>query len=348
MPDPDRTVVLDALGRPLRSLRLSVTDRCNFRCRYCMPEDDYVWLPRSSILSFEEMERLVRAFAACGVSALRLTGGEPLLRRELPDLVRRLSAVSGIADLALTTNGSLLEEHAVDLRAAGLRRVTVSLDTLRPERAEAFARTGLHGRVLAGIRAAARAGLVPLKLNVVVVRGFNDDELPDLVEFGRSVGAEVRFIEYMDVGGATMWSPGQVVPREEILARIGERFGPARALPDRADPAAPAERYQLPDGTVLGVIASVTAPFCRRCDRSRVTADGTWYTCLYADQGVDLRAPLRDGMDQSALAGVIAGHWRGRADRGAELRLAAPDRSALFPLEALRRDPHREMHTRGG
>ncbi|MGH7585425.1 MAG: GTP 3',8-cyclase MoaA [Gemmatimonadales bacterium] len=348
MPGPDRLSPVDAFGRPLHSLRLSVTDRCNFRCRYCMPEEDYVWLPRSSILSFEEMERVVRAFAACGVSALRLTGGEPLLRRGLPDLVRPLSAVPGVTDLALTTNGSLLEEHASELRAAGLQRVTVSLDTLRPERAEAFARTRLHGHVLAGIRAAARTGLVPLKLNVVVVRGFNDDELPDLVEFGRAVGAEVRFIEYMDVGGATLWSPDQVVPKEEILARVGERFGTARPLRDRADSAAPAERYELDDGTVLGVIASVTAPFCRHCDRSRVTADGTWYTCLYADDGVDLRAPLREGMDEAGLARLIAEHWAGRSDRGAELRLSAPARGALFPLEALRRDPHREMHTRGG
>ena len=348
MPMPDRLAPLDAFGRPLRSLRLSVTDRCNFRCRYCMPEEDYVWLPRSSILSFEEMERVVRAFAACGVSALRLTGGEPLLRRGLPDLVRRLAGVSGVTDLALTTNGSLLEEQAAELRAAGLQRVTVSLDTLRPERAEAFARTGLHGRVLAGIRAAARAGLVPLKLNVVVVRGFNDDELPDLIDFGRAVGAEVRFIEYMDVGGATMWSPDLVVPREEILARVGERFGPSRPLTDGADPAAPAERYEVGDGIVFGVIASVTAPFCRRCDRSRVTADGTWYTCLYADGGVDLRAPLREGVDEAALARLIAQQWSVRSDRGAELRLAAPARGALFPLEALRRDPHREMHTRGG
>ena len=339
---------VDAFGRPLRSLRLSVTDRCNFRCRYCMPEEDYVWLPRGSILTFEEMERLVRAFADCGVCALRLTGGEPLLRRGLPDLVRRLSTVPGVTDLALTTNGSLLEEHAVELRAAGLQRVTVSLDTLRPERAEAFARTGLHGRVLAGIHAAAQAGLVPLKLNVVVVRGFNDDELPDLVDFGRAVGAEVRFIEYMDVGGATLWSPDQVVSKQEILARLGERFGPARPLTDRTDPAAPAGRYELGDGTVLGVIASVSAPFCRNCDRSRVTADGTWYTCLYADQGVDLRASLREGMDEAALARLITGHWSGRADRGAEIRLAAPARGALFPLAALRRDPHREMHTRGG
>jgi cyclic pyranopterin phosphate synthase len=347
MPAP-RPAVPDALGRPLRSLRLSVTDRCNFRCRYCMPEDDYVWLPRSSILTFEELERLVGAFAACGVSALRLTGGEPLLRRGLPDLVRRLAAAPGLADLALTTNGSLLAEHAAELRAAGLGRVTVSLDTLRPERAEAFARTGLHARVLAGIRAAAGAGLVPLKLNVVVVRGFNDDELADLVDFGRTVGAEVRFIEYMDVGGATLWSADQVVPSQEILARLGRRLGAARPLRDGTDPAAPAERYQLPDGTIFGVIASVTAPFCRACDRSRVTADGTWYTCLYADEGLDLRAPLRDGLDPDALARLIAAHWAGRADRGAEVRLAAPGRGALFPLEALRRDPHREMHTRGG
>ena len=338
----------DAFERPLRSLRLSVTDRCNFRCRYCMPEEEYVWLPKSSILSFEEMERLVRAFAAVGVNAIRLTGGEPLLRRDLPELVRRLSAVPAVGDLALTTNGSLLEQHAAELRAAGLDRVTVSLDTLQAARAEAFARTGLHGHVLAGIRAAAAAGLAPLKLNTVVVRGFNDDEVPDLLEFGRANGAEVRYIEYMDVGGATSWSLDQVVPKQEILARVARRFGPVRSLPDGADPSAPAERFELGDGTRFGVIASVTAPFCRSCDRSRVTADGTWFTCLYADVGLDLRAPLREGAGEDELAGLIGRHWAGRSDRGAEARLAAPGRSALFPLEALRRDPHREMHTRGG
>ncbi len=341
-------MTLDRHGRPLRSLRLSVTDRCNFRCRYCMPEEEYAWLPRASLLTFEELERLARVFVAEGVTAIRLTGGEPLLRRNLPELVRRLAPIPGLADLALTTNGTLLAGAAPALAAAGLHRVTVSLDTLRPERAEAFARTRLHPQVLEGIRAAAGAGLRPLKLNAVVVRGFNDDELADLVRFGRQVDAEVRFIEYMDVGGATGWSADLVVPREEILARLGAAFGGTSPRPDPADPSAPAERFALPDGPTFGVIASVTAPFCGACDRSRLTADGTWFTCLYAEGGEDLRAPLRAGMDDAGLRALVAARWRARTDRGAEARLAERDRAPLYPLEVLRRDPLKEMHTRGG
>ncbi len=339
---------LDRHGRPLRSLRLSVTDRCNFRCRYCMPEEEYVWLPRSSLLTFEELERVARVFVAAGVTGIRLTGGEPLLRRRLPELVRRLARVPGLEDLALTTNGTLLAGAAAPLAEAGLRRVTVSLDTLRPERAEAFARTRLHAQVLEGIRAAAAAGLRPLKLNAVVVRGFNDDELADLVRFGRDVGAEVRFIEYMDVGGATGWTMDQVVPRDEIVARLATAFGGAEPLPAGDDPSAPAERFALPDGTSVGVIASVSAPFCGRCDRSRLTADGTWFTCLYAAEGVDLREPLRRGATDEELGALVAARWAARTDRGAEARLHQRHRAALYPLEALRRDPHKEMHTRGG
>ncbi|HJS47894.1 MAG TPA: GTP 3',8-cyclase MoaA [Gemmatimonadales bacterium] len=341
-------MTLDRHGRPHRSLRISVTDRCNFRCRYCMPEEEYAWLPRSSLLTFEELERLARVFVSEGVTALRLTGGEPLLRRHLPELVRRLAAIPGVADLALTTNGTLLGGAAPALSAAGLHRVTVSLDTLRPERAEAFARTRLHPQVLAGIRAAGAAGLRPLKLNTVVVRGFNEDELGDLVTFGREVGAEVRFIEYMDVGGATAWTMDQVVPRDEIVARVAREHGTAAPSPDPADPSAPAERFVLPDGTTFGVIASVTVPFCGRCDRSRLTADGTWFTCLYAADGEDLREPLRAGASDAALREVLARGWAARSDRGAEVRLGERHRGALYPLEALRRDPHKEMHTRGG
>ncbi|MGE3525774.1 MAG: GTP 3',8-cyclase MoaA, partial [Gemmatimonadales bacterium] len=207
--------LLDTLGRPLGSLRLSVTDRCNMRCRYCMPEEDYVWLPRSSILTFEETSRLARVFAGLGVSKIRLTGGEPLLRHDLPLLVRQLRQDARLRDLALTTNGILLSRHARALRAAGLDRVTVSLDTLRPERMVAFARSARHGEVMEGIRAVAESGFPPVKINTVVIRGYNDDELIDLVEFGRSHGAEVRFIEYMDVGGATRWSLADVVTRQE-------------------------------------------------------------------------------------------------------------------------------------
>src|SRR2546422_890919 len=203
----------DRFGRPLRSLRISVTDRCNMRCRYCMPEDEYVWLPRESILTFEEIERLVRVFSGLGVDKVRLTGGEPLLRHELATLVAMLDRVPGLKDLALTTNGLLLAREAEALRRAGLARVTVSLDTLRPARMREFAKSTRHDDVVAGIQAARQVGFRHLKLNTVVVRGFNDDELADLIEFGRSHDAEVRFIEYMDVGGATRWTTDQVVPQ---------------------------------------------------------------------------------------------------------------------------------------
>jgi GTP 3',8-cyclase len=345
MPD----TVHDTLQRPLGSLRLSVTDRCNLRCRYCMPEDEYVWLPRTSILTFEELERVVRVFARLGVRKVRLTGGEPLLRHDLPALVRLIARIPEIEDLALTTNGLLLAKQAAALRAAGLRRVTVSLDTLRPERMLAFAKSARHGDVLAGIRAARDAGFEHLKLNSVVIRGFNDDELGELLEFGRAEGAELRFIEYMDVGGATHWSMGQVVSQREMLERLGRRYGPIAPVAQMGgDARAPAERFRLPDETTFGIIASVTAPFCRTCDRSRVTADGTWFLCLYAGQGVDLRAPLRGGADDEELAALIRATWQGRTDRGAEERLGVADRAALYRIDSLRADPHREMHTRGG
>ena len=340
--------VLDQRRRPLRSLRISVTDRCNMRCRYCMPEDEYVWLPRESILTFEEIARLSGVFAGLGVTKVRLTGGEPLLRHGLPDLIRLLKGDTRLRDIALTTNGLLLARGAADLRAAGLDRVTVSLDTLRAERMEAFARSDRHDAVLRGIEAAGRAGFPALKLNAVVIRGFNDDEVADLVAFGRQRGLEVRFIEYMDVGGATRWSAEQVVPREEILARITARFGAPVPDPDPANPSAPAERYRLADGTRFGVIASTTAPFCGSCDRSRLTADGTWFLCLYAGRGIDLREALRRGDSDSDLAALISESWAGRADRGAEDRLRLTHRTPLVAADVLRADPHREMHTRGG
>lgn len=339
--------LIDRLGRRLGSLRISVTDRCNLRCRYCMPEDDYVWLPRASILTYEEIERLAKVFARLGVTKIRLTGGEPLLRHDLAALVSLLARVHGVGDLALTTNGILLARQAGALRAAGLGRVTVSLDTLRPERMRDFAHSERHADVLNGIRAAAEAGFAPLKLNAVVVRGFNDDEVADLVAFAARHGAEIRFIEYMDVGGATRWSARAVVSREEILQRVAERFGPAVALP-AADAAAPAERFRLADGTHFGVIASTTAPFCRACDRGRLTADGRFYGCLYAVDGLDLREPLRTGASDAELGDLLAGMWRTRADRGAEERLHVVRRGALAETAELRADPHREMHTRGG
>jgi cyclic pyranopterin phosphate synthase len=336
----------DTHGRLLRNLRISVTDRCNLRCGYCMPEEEYVWLPRDAILHFEEISRLVDVFITLGVDKVRLTGGEPLLRRDVPALIRLLAAKPALRDLAITTNGVLLAEHAAGLRAAGLHRVTVSLDTLRADRFAALTRRTTHAQVLEGIRSVPRAGFTGTKLDTVVMRGVNDDELADLIEFGKTVPAEVRFIEYMDVGGATRWSMDQVVSRAEMLERLEERYG--RITPVVEESTAPADRYQLPDGTVFGIIASTTAPFCADCDRSRLTADGMWYLCLYALTGVDLRAPLRAGASVDELADLITGGWRARSDRGAEDRLALRDRSPLIQIGGLKRDPHLEMHTRGG
>ena len=341
-------MIQDSFKRPLGSLRISVTDRCNLRCRYCMPEEEYVWLPRASLLTFEEIARLTRVFTDLGVTKVRLTGGEPLLRHELATLVRLLRANGDIADLALTTNGVLLAQHAAALRAAGLARVTVSLDTLRPERMQEFARSARHADVLAGIAAARTAGFERIKINTVLVRGFNDDEIVDLIEFGRAQGAEVRFIEYMDVGGATHWTAGQVVSQRELLQRLTARYGNITPIHDGADLRAPAERFRLADGTTFGVIASVTAPFCASCDRSRLTADGTWFLCLYAERGIDLREPLRAGASDDELRALITATWQARTDRGAEERLGLAERGALYQIDALRADPRREMHTRGG
>ena len=311
-----------------------------------MPEPDYAWLPRESILDFEEIAALADAFTPLGVDRVRLTGGEPLLRRDLTELIRLLASRPAIRDLALTTNGVLLAGQARALRAAGLHRITISLDTLQADRFRALSRFDELPAVVAGIDAAAAAGFDGLKIDTVVIRGRNDDELPALVEFGRSRGAEVRFIEYMDVGGATHWSPEAVVSRREMLARLTERFGPIEPLPGRDS--APAERFRLPDGTTFGIIASTTEPFCAACDRSRLTADGLWLLCLYARGGLDLRHPLREGATREELMHLIATVWSMRADRGAEERLASPARDVLIPVSALKRDAHLEMHTRGG
>jgi cyclic pyranopterin phosphate synthase len=339
-------VIRDALDRPLRNLRLSVTDRCNLRCQYCMPEEEYVWLPRDDVLSFEEMAQLVEVFADLGVDKVRLTGGEPLLRRDLDHLVRLLADNPRLCDLALTTNGVLLAEQADALRAAGLHRVTVSLDTLREGRFRLLTRRDTHARVLEGIAAVARSGWPGLKMDTVVMRGVNDDELVDLVEYAGGVGAEVRFIEYMDVGGATHWSMERVVSRREMLERLTLHYG--AIAPIAEETSAPADRFRLPDGRVFGIISSTTEPFCRTCDRSRLTADGLWYLCLYATRGLDLRDALRAGASRDELLGLIRSTWQGRRDRGAEERLALPERRPLIQIGELKRDPHLEMHTRGG
>jgi len=339
-------MIPDALGRPLRNLRLSVTDRCNLRCSYCMPEEEYVWLPREDILQFEEIDRLLDVFLDLGIDKVRLTGGEPLLRRDLPRLIRMLAAKPRIRDLAMTTNGVLLAEHAAELKAAGLHRVTVSLDTLDPQRFAKLTNRSTHAQVLEGIASVPRAGFTGTKLDTVVMRGVNDDELAALIEFARAVPAEVRFIEYMDVGGATRWSMDKVVGRAEMLEHLGRCYG--RIEPVVETSTAPADRFRLPDGTTFGIISSTTAPFCADCDRSRLTADGLWYLCLYATRGIDLRGPFRGGAGPEDLKALITGGWRARTDRGAEDRLALGNRQPLVQISGLKRDPHLEMHTRGG
>ena len=339
-------MIRDTLARPLRNLRLSVTDRCNLRCQYCMPEEEYVWLPRDDVLTFEEMAGLVDVFTDLGVDKVRLTGGEPLLRRDLERLVRLLADNPRLRDLALTTNGVLLAEQAGALRAAGLHRVTVSLDTLHADRFQRLTRVDDLKSVLAGIDAAAAAGFQPLKLDTVLIRGVNDDEIVALLEYAKGVGAELRFIEYMDVGGATHWTAGAIISRREMLERIRAHYGAVLELNEQSS--APAERFLLPDGTTFGIISSTTAPFCASCDRSRLTADGVWLLCLYASTGTDLRRPLRAGATREELQGLIQAVWSMRADRGAEERLGMDRETTLIPIRTLKRDAHLEMHTRGG
>jgi cyclic pyranopterin phosphate synthase len=315
----------DALGRPLRDLRLSVIEACNYRCPYCMPADrvpDDHGLDASTRLGFDEIERLVRAFVAMGVRKLRITGGEPLLRKRLPDLIGRLVAVEGLDDIALTTNGSLLAGQARALREAGLHRLTVSLDTL--DEAQFAALSGGRGAlrdVLAGLEAAAAAGFTGTKLNCVVQRGVNEDQVLPLVAFARERGLVPRFIEYMDVGTCNGWDPARVVPSAELCAQIDARW-PLRALGPNY-PGEVAARHAFVDGQgEVGFVSSISAPFCGDCHRARVSAEGRLYTCLFAGEGHDLR-PWLAGPDLEAR---VAGLWRARADRYSELRagIAAP------------------------
>jgi cyclic pyranopterin phosphate synthase len=311
-----------------------------------MPEESYTWLPKGRLLSFEEISRLFDVFLELGVRKLRLTGGEPLLRQELEVLIAQLASKQRLEDLALTTNGILLAEQAQALRSAGLHRLTVSLDTLDRRRFAALTkRDGLES-VLAGIEAARRAGFQRIKLDTVVLRGTNDDEIVPLMEFARERDLELRYIEYMDVGGATQWKRETVVSRDELLQRLRAAYGPITPLAE--NDSAPAERFLLSDGTVFGIIASTTQPFCSTCDRSRLTADGMWYTCLYAPQGTNLRDPLREGATNAELAQRILGRWSERSDCGAQERLTMHERTALASSQELRANPHWEMHTRGG
>jgi cyclic pyranopterin phosphate synthase len=347
--ETDAAAVRDTLNRPLQSLRISVTDRCNLRCQYCMPEEEYTWLPRQTLLTFEEIETLTDLFTDVGVDKVRLTGGEPLMRRDLPRLIRRLAKNRRLKDIALTTNGILLGDQAQSLYDAGLHRVTVSLDTLRPERFRALTRRDSFQPVLEGIETVVRIGFPHLKLDTVAIRGFNDDELSNLIEYGKHVGAEVRFIEYMDVGGANDWSADKVLSRAAILQSLAQRYGAIEPVIEHSS--APAQRFRLPDGTTFGIIPSTTTPFCSTCDRSRLTADGMWFLCLYAKHGMDLRQPLRAGVSREEMRSLLRSVWGSRMDRGAEERKELEQigaRGRLIGIDKLREDPHLEMHARGG
>jgi cyclic pyranopterin phosphate synthase len=308
---------LDALRRPLRDLRISVTDRCNMRCRYCMPREvfgpDHAFLERDELLSFEELHRVVRAAARLGVTKLRLTGGEPLLRRELSTLVGLLAGVEGIDDLALTTNGVLLPRFAADLRAAGLSRLTVSLDAMDDATFAAVTDTPYRvEQVVAGMDAAEAAGFPPVKVNAVVRKGVNEHAITDLAAFGRETGRTVRFIEFMDVGTTNGWDPGEVVSADDVLAAIGAHW----EVEPVDGPPGVAERYRYTDGAgTVGVVASVTRAFCRTCVRARLSAVGELFTCLFASSGTDLRPFVRDGATVDEIEDRLAGIWSVRRDR---------------------------------
>lgn len=326
------TAPRDVLGRPIRDLRVSVTDRCNFRCPYCMPREifgaSHAFLPRSDVLSFEEIFRVVSVMSLLGVRKARLTGGEPLLRRDLPDLVRLLSGIGTIDDLALTTNGLLLASVARALKDSGLHRITVSLDAL--DDAVFQAMTGSEasvGQVLDGIRATRVAGL-PVKINCVVQRGVNEDEILPLAEWCRGEGCTLRFIEYMDVGNHNHWQIASVVPVAEVRDKLSSRY---ELLP--VDPAVRGEvarRYRYADdGGEIGFVSSITEPFCRDCNRARLTADGQLLTCLFAGGGTDLRSVLRSGASDQELADFVSSVWTRRDDRYSELRSQSAARTKV-------------------
>jgi cyclic pyranopterin phosphate synthase len=325
---------IDVRGRPLHDLRISVTDRCNFRCVYCMPKDvygrDFPFLPHAEILSFEEIVRLARTFVAHGVRKIRLTGGEPLLRRGVERLVEMLASLD--VDLTLTTNGALLAKKARALRDAGLRRVTVSLDALDDPTFRAMNDVDFPvGRVLEGIEAAQSAGLSPIKINAVVKRDMNEHAIVPLARHFRDSGHIVRFIEYMDVGHTNGWRMDHVVPAAEIVAAIGREFPLEPIDPNYAGEVAQRWRYR-DNGGEIGVIASVTQAFCRDCTRARLSTDGKLYTCLFADSGYDLRALLRESYSDAQIGNAIAAIWRGRADRYSEIRTAATPRDARIEM----------------
>jgi GTP 3',8-cyclase len=312
----------DTYNRPVRDLRISVTDRCNFRCTYCMPLDEYEWLEKSEVLSFEEITRLAHLFVQLGVKKIRLTGGEPLARRDLEKLVAQLSTLDSAPELCLTTNGSLLAEKVTALKAAGLQRINVSIDSLKPDRFRQITKRGDLDKVLEGLFAAKNHGLHPIKINAVIERNVNDDEILDLVAFSREHGFAIRFIEYMDVGNANQWKSEKMVSKKEILEIINAHF-PLRKI-GREKGSAPSVDYQFLDGNGdIGVIASVTEPFCGTCTRARLTADGKFVTCLFSSQGYDLKKLMRSGATDTEILQVLSSIWLKRKDRYSEERLAA-------------------------
>ncbi len=340
----DQEPLRDLLGRAVKDLRISVTDRCNFRCVYCMPLDKYEWIQRKEILTFEEITRIAGLFVSLGIEKIRLTGGEPLLRRDLEKLVSTLSALPGIKDLCLTTNGSLLSEKICELAEAGLKRINVSVDSLDREKFKAMSRRDGLNKVLEGLFEARRLGLNPIKINTVVERGVNENEVLDLVEFSRSNGFAIRFIEYMDVGNANNWVSSKMVPKSEILAAIASRY-PLREV-GRTNGSAPSVDYQFADGIGdLGVIASVTEPFCRGCNRARLTSDGRLVTCLFSERGYDLKGMLRRGAGDAEIQASIRSVWAGRSDRYSEERLEAMNSPQGYEARARRKI---EMISLGG
>ncbi|MFY9586696.1 MAG: GTP 3',8-cyclase MoaA [Actinomycetota bacterium] len=313
--------ILDRFGRVATDLRVSVTDRCNLRCTYCMPPEGVEWLPRSEILDYEEIARLVGVFHGMGVRTVRLTGGEPTVRRDVAVLVAKIRDVAPDVDLSMTTNGLMLDELAKPLAAAGLDRVNVSVDSLLQHRFAEMTRRDALDRVFAGLRAADEAGLTPIKLNCVVLRATNEDEVADFAAYARATGYEIRFIEYMPLDAQHAWERAKVVPSREVLARIADRFP---LIPEEAHGPAPATTYRFADGAPgsVGVIASVTEPFCESCDRMRITADGQFRTCLFALTETDLRGALRSGATDDAIEGLVrAAMW----DKGPGHRINHPD-----------------------
>jgi GTP 3',8-cyclase len=315
-------MLVDSLSRPVRDLRISVTDRCNFRCTYCMPLNEYEWINKREILTFEEITRLATLFVELGVEKIRLTGGEPLVRQNLDQLVAKLAVVPGIKDLCLTTNGSLLADQIDRLTAGGLKRVNISIDTLDAEKFKRMTKRGDLAKVLEGIFAAKKHGLEPIKLNAVIERGVNDDDVVPLVEFCRENGFAMRFIEYMDVGNSNNWTSEKLVSKKEILETIEARY-PLREI-GRDQGSAPAVDYEFVDGAgEIGVVASVTEPFCSSCTRVRLTADGKIVTCLFSQSGHDVKTLLRGGATDKELVAFFNSIWTKRTDRYSDERLHA-------------------------